>query len=76
MATKISIHNFTFLPLGCGKYLVEYKSPVSGKTWHQHITNVALISATFGSISPRPKDLKALRFVCKNGYYGLRYVNG
>lgn len=76
MATKISIHNFTFLPLGCGKYLVEYKSPVSGKTWRQHITNVALISATYDSISPRPKDLKALRFVCKNGYHGPHPVNG
>lgn len=76
MATKISIHDFTFLSLGCGKYLVEYKSPVSGKTWRQHITNVALISATFGSISPRTKDLKALRFVCKNGYHGLHFVNG
>lgn len=76
MATKISIHNFTFLPLGCGKYLVEYKSPVSGKTWRQHITNAALISATKGSISPKPKDLKALMFVCKNRYYGPHPVNG
>lgn len=76
MATKISIHDFTFLSLGCGKYLVEYKSPVSGKTWRQHIANAALISATKGSISPKPKDLKTLLSVCKNGYYGLHYVNG
>ena len=76
MATKISIHNFTFLSLGYGKYLVEYKSPVSGQTWRQHITNAALISATKGSISPKPKDLKALMFVCKNRYHGLHFVNG
>ena len=56
MATKISIHDFTFLPLGCDKYLVEYKGPVSGQTWRQHITNAALIAATKDSISPKPKS--------------------
>lgn len=76
MATKISIHDFTFLRIGRDKYLVEYKSPVSGQTWRQHITNTALIAATKGSISPKPKDLKTLMFVCKNRYHGLHFVSG
>ena len=44
----------------------------------QSVMNIfeALIAATKDSISPKPKDLKALMFVCKNRYHGLHFVNG
>ena len=68
MATKISVHDFDFTSLGCRKYLVEYKSPLSGRVWRQHVSNVSLIESVMNSNSPRARDLKALFFVCKNGY--------
>ena len=76
MKTKTSIYDFSFSLVGYGKYLVVYTSPSTSKQWRAHVTNMCLIDATKNSDDPKAKDLSALKFICKNGYYGLKFING
>lgn len=75
MKAKISIYDFSFTLVGYGQYAVEYTSPVTGRKWSNHVTDMELIDATKNSDSPKIKDSNALKFVCKQGYYGIHYIN-
>jgi hypothetical protein len=65
MKSKISLSDFTFKVSGYGHYQVTYTSPVSGKT-HTCITDeMQLIDITKNSDTPKIKDLKRLKKLCK-----------
>jgi len=66
MKTKISILDFTFLPSGYGHYKVTYTSPVTGKKWIKTINDMPLIDTTKNADTPKLKDLKRLKYACKN----------
>lgn len=65
MKTKTSIYDFSFSPVGYGRYLVEYTSPSTGKRWWAHVTDMCLIDATKNSDNPKIKDLNSLKRLCK-----------
>lgn len=62
----ISISDFSFSPSGYGHYRVTYTSPVTGKKWSKTISDMPLIDATKNADEPLKKDLKTLKFLCKN----------
>lgn len=62
---KTSIHDFSFVQLGYGKYRVIYESPQPGKLWSVVITDMTIIDATKNSDSPKIKDLNSLKRLCK-----------
>lgn len=62
---KTSIHDFSFVQLGHGKYRVIYESPATGKLWSVVITDMTIIDATKNSDSPKIKDLNSLKRLCK-----------
>lgn len=66
MKTSISITDFKFDFKGYGYYKVTYTSPVTGKSWSHVSTNMPLIDATKSADSPKIKDLKMLKYLCKN----------
>ena len=62
----ISISDFRFKFTGYGHYRVTYISPKTGKSWDTITTDMPLIDATKNSENPKIKDLKHLKWVCKN----------
>lgn len=61
----ISRGDFSFQIAGYGHYKVTYTSPVTGKTWTRTTNNMQLIDNTKGEESPKVKDLKDLKAMCK-----------
>lgn len=66
MRTRTSICDFDFMPSGHGHYKVTYTSPVTGKQWRTTVSDMTLIDATKNADDPKRKDLKALKWLCKN----------
>jgi hypothetical protein len=64
---KISLRDFDFKFSGHGHYKVTYTSPKTGKKWTALITHMPLIDATKNAETPKVKDLKTLKEVCKTG---------
>ena len=66
MKTRISIYDFDFRFSGHGHYKVTYTSPVTGKQWSTTVSDMTIIDATKNADKPEPKDLEALKWMCKN----------
>lgn len=66
MANSISLSDFNFKFTGYGHYKVTYTSPITGKQWTTTTNNMPLIDDTKNSDNPKIKDLKRLKFICKN----------
>lgn len=58
--------DFSFRPSGFGQYDVAYKSPVTGKEWKAHITDMSLIDLTRNKEYPKRKDLDLLKWIVKH----------
>lgn len=67
MESSISIHDFEFRKSGHGYYTVIFKSPQTGKSWSNVISDMTLIDATKNSDKPKIKDLEKLKKIVKNG---------
>lgn len=66
MRAKTTKYDFTFRPVGHGRYEVTYKSPATGKEWTMQTTDMSLIDATKNAYAPKRKDLESLKWFCKN----------
>ena len=64
---KITISDFSFLFRGYGHYLVNYQSPVTGKSWTRLTSNMPLIDVTKNVGNPKRKDLEELKRFVKYG---------
>ena len=62
---RIRLTDFRFKLAGYGQYDVTYISPISGKSWTNHITNMSLTDATKNADEPKIKDLNDLKHYCK-----------
>ena len=63
---KIQLSDFDFMPSGHGHYKVTFTSPLTGKKWSTITANMPLIDLTKNAESPKQKDLKELKSICKN----------
>lgn len=66
MTRKISITDFSFRIAGHGHYKVTYTSPTTNRQWTTTTDDMTLIDATKNAVSPKRKDLEALKYICKN----------
>lgn len=64
--STISKSDFIFRITGFGRYVVTYTSPKTSKSWKTEITDMPLIDSTKNSNNPKIKDLKTLKWMCKN----------
>ena len=66
MKNTISIHDFNFLQIGYGQWIVYYTSPNTHKIWKAYTTDSILIDATKNTDWPKIKDLNHLKKICKS----------
>lgn len=59
--------DFTFNLTGYGRYDVTYTSPKTGKKYTCTTTDMTIIDKTKYEDSPKQKDLKHLKRLCKFG---------
>jgi hypothetical protein len=65
-ASKISKSDFSFIWSGYGRYDVIYTSPVTGKRWKCTLQSITIDDVKYED-EPKVKDLKTLKFICKQG---------
>jgi hypothetical protein len=65
MKTKITKSDFYFLFVAPGHYKVTYTSPKTNKKYARIIADMEIIDLTKNEDTPKLKDLKTLKSICK-----------
>lgn len=65
MQKTIDLSDFRFDAFGYGHYKIAYTSPRTGKKWYNVTSDMSLVDAIKNADTPKQKDLKKLKELCK-----------